>query len=68
LSNNSFLEIIESYEKSFDLNLINKISKEKKYSGVIKKFCKSVKLHIENIRLYKILFILRNNFGVGKVN
>ena len=66
--NNSFLEIIESYEKSFDLNLINKISKEKKYSGVIKKFCKSVKLHIENIRLYKILFILRNNFGVGKVN
>lgn len=66
--NNSFLEIIEAYEKSIDLNLIKKISEEKEYSEVIKKFCKSVELHLENIRLYKILFILRNNFGVGKVN
>ena len=53
-----FLEIMDSYEKSINTNLTDKILEEKKYSKTMINFCESVKLYIENIRLYKLLFIL----------
>jgi len=52
-----FGEIMDSYEKSINTNLMNKIL-EKKYSNTIINFCKCVKLYIENIRLYKLLLTL----------
>jgi len=53
-----FLEIMDSYEKSINTSLTDKILEEKKYSKIMINFCESVKLYIENIRLYKLLFIL----------
>ena len=51
-----FEEIMVSYEKSINTDLVNKILEEKKYSKTMINFCKSVKLYIKNIRLYKLLF------------
>lgn len=53
-----FLEIMNSYEKSINKNLVDKILEERKCSKIILNFCESVKLYIENIKLYKLLLIL----------
>ena len=37
-------------------NLINRILEEKKYSKILHNLCETMKLYIENIRSYKLLF------------
>jgi predicted flavoprotein YhiN len=49
--------IMDSYEKSINTNLMNKIL-EKECSITLTNFCKSIRLYIENIRLYKLLLTL----------
>jgi hypothetical protein len=53
-----FKEIMDSYENSININLVNKILELKEKSETMINFCKSVKLYIENIRLYKLSLTL----------
>lgn len=57
LSKENFQKLLNLYEKSIDENLINRILEEKKYSKILHNLCYTMKLYIENIKSYKILFL-----------
>jgi hypothetical protein len=56
LSKENVLGLLNFYEKSINENLIDRILEEKKYSKIMYNLCETMKLYIENIRSYKLLF------------
>lgn len=62
--------LMDSYERSINMELVDKILKDKSFSKVMLCFCEAIKLYIENIKLYKLLFILQkpNLYGAGEGN
>ena len=56
ISKENFSRLLNHYEESINENLINRILEEKKYSKILHNLCETMKLYIENIRSYKLLF------------
>lgn len=56
ISKENFSRLLNLFEESINENLINRILEEKKYSKILHNLCETMKLYIENIRSYKLLF------------
>lgn len=56
-----FSTLMNSYERSINIDLVDKILKDKNFSKAMLGFCETIKLYIENIKLYKLLFMLQKN-------